>query len=1825
MNLQQSLNKIRHHISLGEIESAENLTRRLRRKRPSHKEVLFLEGCVQYQKGNYREAIQRFRKLLDKQPDNLEVRMNLAVTLLGAGREEEAASLLLEVTAQQPGNHLAWYNLGNACRILGRNEEARDAYLQVLATEPAYAPACNNLSVVCRQLGDYRQAVAYGRRAVALQADAVFYTNLIIALIGSDLPAAYEAACEALQGEAPPMLQALSFPLMVSCCDWQRSCELLPHLQQAAHGRSVPLGILQDMLLSLNTCSDIAPEVIFDIHRCWGAAISRGKAAVLPAACLPAGDDKLNIGYVSGDFSGHSVGLFMNHVLAAHDAAHFRVHCYASNSGDDDMTRKIRQSVHQYRDIRDMSDEDFAAQVRRDGIHILVDLSGHTRNGRLAAFVLRPAPLQMTWLGYPNSTGLAALDYRISDGYAEAEGGTLYTEELLRLPQSFLCFGAFQERPRQARPPLVERGHVTFGSFNDTRKLTPDVIRTWSAILQQLPDSRLVIKARLAGEAVVQENIRREFARHGIEAQRLELRGFTESREAHLDSYREIDIALDTFPYNGTTTTCEALWMGVPVVTLVGRVHAQRVSYSILKNIGIEETVAETEAAYIEQALALARDPALLEGLRRRIPGAIRNSILCDPQRFTRQLENLYRQAWEAKRHSLPEDIHRDGAEAEMPLQAAKDKNALLRAAQQALREERSHEAASLAQQVLASHPHDIDARFVLGTAEYQRRNFARSCELLGAVAEQAPDFIDARLNLGAALQEVGRDEEAVRHYQAVLTQKPDHWLALNNLGKLYHASLQLAKARDCLERSIAIKKDDWLAWFNLGSVYAAQQDYGQAVSHYRQALALQRVAPVYAGLISALKQVGEFGQAYALARRFIEECGIQEAGLAAFSTFYEACAWDMVARHQPALLELAGCEDSQPRYVSSLLLCLVARPEIDPQTLFQIHRSWGDKVSRVCKPFVHDWQRLENVEKLRIAYLSPDFCAHSVGFFLRHVLAAHDQEHFEIICYSRGFQEDAMGAEMRQAVSRFVDVSELATDDLARMIKDDGIHILVDLAGHTGNSALTVLARRPAPLQMSWLGYPNSTGLAALDYRISDGYAEAEGGTLYTEELLRLPQSFLCFGAFQERPRQARPPLVERGHVTFGSFNDTRKLTPDVIRTWSAILQQLPDSRLVIKARLAGEAVVQENIRREFARHGIEAQRLELRGFTESREAHLDSYREIDIALDTFPYNGTTTTCEALWMGVPVVTLVGRVHAQRVSYSILKNIGIEETVAETEAAYIEQALALARDPALLEGLRRRIPGAIRNSILCDPQRFTRQLEDLYRQAWEDRLAADRGFHSSLLQDNGYGIFQRLPESDVYAPLPEEAECARHDGFLFGAARRRQLAAEGRLLEEVPAEIQPPSLITGGWVEALQGPYALRLRQDWLAYLEQQGESVPWQLHQQALDCHAYARHAASAVQGFYARLYGYRILFQLLQQHASLANLQTFARLALAVGEYENCRLALAQIESLVHSGSVELAEPFLPVVASYDEIAPGRDLREWLLASLGEARRLLPAAEGAVETVPVPLRDKSHSSEARRIRLLHNLARSGGTLIAKCLGCMEGVVLLSEIHPKGSERFNPLQQAVQWFHLFDEQALMEIQARGRLNFIQQLDMIEARCHELGKILVVRDWSHYDFTAVPFAPEPSYRFTTAEVLELSGCFSLLRHAIVRHPIDQWLSLSQLSLVKKQLTLEAFLEGYLRYAEHCRDIGFLRYEDFIAAPGTWMERLCDSLDMPFDANFMDKWQHYETISGEVTSERAGREIRKIERRPLDEGTLDAFATNKHYQAAIGMLGYGHPE
>ena len=254
--------------------------------------------------------------------------------------------------------------------------------------------------------------------------------------------------------------------------------------------------------------------------------------------------------------------------------------------------------------------------------------------------------------------------------------------------------------------------------------------------------------------------------------------------------------------------------------------------------------------------------------------------------------------------------------------------------------------------------------------------------------------------------------------------------------------------------------------------------------------------------------------------------------------------------------------------------------------------------------------------------------------------------------------------------------------------------------------------------------------------------------------------------------------------------------------------------------------------------------------------------------------------------------------------------------------------------------------------------------------------------------------------------------------------------------------------------------------------------------------------------------------------------------------------------------------------------------------------------------------------------LRLVHHMARSGGTLISKCLGCMSGVVLLSEIHPLGTNQFNPLVQAQRWYGLLSSQDLYELKTRGRIGFVDAIELIRRRAEDCGQRLLIRDWSHLDFTGVPFVARPAHRLLTAEAL--AARFELLQVCTVRHPLDQWLSLSRLAVVQGRLTLAGFLTGYRRFAEVARGIGFHRYEDFTANPEGVSRALCGDLKLRYDRSFKERWRDYTFVTGDVAGSRAGGEIQPVQRRPVAPALLDAFAANPDYITALGILGYCHP-
>jgi predicted O-linked N-acetylglucosamine transferase (SPINDLY family) len=397
-----------------------------------------------------------------------------------------------------------------------------------------------------------------------------------------------------------------------------------------------------------------------------------------------------------------------------------------------------------------------------------------------------------------------------------------------------------------------------------------------------------------------------------------------------------------------------------------------------------------------------------------------------------------------------------------------------------------------------------------------------------------------------------------------------------------------------------------------------------------------------------------------------------------------------------------------------------------DPGQLFQEHLEWG----RHCphSAMLHKRPSDNEGRPLRIGYLSPDFCSHPVAFFIEPLLARHDRSSFEVFCYSDVAHPDGITTHFRRLVPAWRDIRHLSDDELARRIHADRIDILVDVAGHTANNRLRVFACKPAPLQVTWLGYPNTTGLAAMDYRLTDAWADPPGETehWHSETLIRLQGGFLCYRPL-EGVSVTAPPCLTTRHVTFGSFNNLAKVTPEVIAVWSRLLRRVPTARLLLKTKPLRDKDTQEAVYEQFARYGVDRGRVDLIGWVEKMGDHMGLYGRVDIALDTFPYNGTTTTCEALWMGVPVVTLAGGTHAGRVGVSLLSRIGLSEFIAGTPDEYIELAVQLANDRERLDRLRNHLRGQVAASSLCDAESFARNVEASYRTIWQSQKQLSQG------------------------------------------------------------------------------------------------------------------------------------------------------------------------------------------------------------------------------------------------------------------------------------------------------------------------------------------------------------------------------------------------------------------------------------------------------------------------------------------------------------------
>ena len=599
----------------GKADDAEAAYRKALELKPDYAMAHNNLGNVLEIQGKGDDAEAAYRKALELKPDDAMAYNNLGVLLGERGNPVDAEAVIRKALALKPDYAMAHNNLGNVLEIQGKLEDAMAAYRKAVSLKPDYAEAYNNLGIVLKIRGHCVDAEAAYRTALELKPDyALAYSNL-----GNALKS---------QGR-----------LEDAMASYRKALELDPGFA-SAHG---------NLLLSLNYDDRISQKDIFDESRRWDEAHGAPRSGRRRShANSRDAERRLRIGYVSPDFREHSVSYFLGPLIAGHDRSRFEVFCYAEVTHPDDTTARYRGLADGWHSTVGEKDPAIAARIQEDGIDILVDLAGHTADNRQLVFAARPAPVQVAWLGYPNTTGQSAMDYRISDAIAdpEAPGDALYSETLVRLAGGFLCYGPPADAPEIAGSPALDGGHVTFGSFNNLSKVTPPVVAAWARILDAVPGSRLLIKSRPLADEETRARYLEMFAAHGTDTGRVELLSWIPSKSGHLGAYGRVDIGLDPFPYNGTTTTCEAMWMGVPVITLSGDRHAGRVGASILTRVGLTEFITGTAAAYVEAAMKLADDRDRLSELRHGLRRRLRGSLLCDGAAFTRDVEAAYRDMW---------------------------------------------------------------------------------------------------------------------------------------------------------------------------------------------------------------------------------------------------------------------------------------------------------------------------------------------------------------------------------------------------------------------------------------------------------------------------------------------------------------------------------------------------------------------------------------------------------------------------------------------------------------------------------------------------------------------------------------------------------------------------------------------------------------------------------------------------------------------------------------------------------------------------------------------------------------------------------------------------------------------------------------------------------------------------------------------------------------------------------------------------------------------------------------------------------------------------
>ena len=902
--------------------------------------------------------------------------------------------------------------------------------------------------------------------------------------------------------------------------------------------------------------------------------------------------EKIRIGYVSPDIRRHVVAFFSYALFKCYDKSKFEVYIYAKNE-EDHVTAEFKKCVDKFEMIVFDTPKVAAQKIKDDEIDILVDLAGHTANNCLDILSYKPAPIIVSGIGWFNTTGFKTVDYFMVDKYTDPVGlnEQFFSEKLLRLQHSHFCYMWHDAPSPVTAAPCTKNGYITFVSFNAFTKMTDEMLRLWARILNAVPNSKLFLKGKNFRDEYGKNYTLGRFAAVGISEERLICE---QDETAYLHKYNETDIALDTFPYPGGGTTCDALYMGIPVITLVGERHNSRFGYSLLHNMGLDELCAFSEEEYVQKAVELANDWDRIRDyhltLRRRmITSTLMNDVI-----YMAEVEEAYEKIFHA---------WQEGKE-------------------------------------LPDFPQDAP-------------------EITPELAEEFYNRALHYIELENHENNIVNIKRALYFFEQAVQADKEH------LAEIY---LFMAACR----QELSIYADAYDAICKCGEIIAQSENPEQDFSKTFLAQYHER-----RGSLALLN-----GKSFESAEHYEQAANLSEG-------------------------------DMQLNYVSRALSSLHFL-DISSEDMATTHFQYQNLVKNI-QPFT---TYHEKNPRVKVGYVSQNFTKQAMFSVVLGILSTHDRNKFEVTCYSLSEEEDAYTNIYKDRVEHFENVSNLSCEELAEKIHADNIDILVDLSGHSAGNALPTFAYRPAPVQVSGIAYMTTTGMKAMDYFITDPVIDPIGRheKYFSEKLLHLPSLF-CYAYNSDATTPEGAPCKKNNFVTFGTICHYSKISDGMLHIWKDIFDRLPDAKLIMRAEEFSSISTMNRLYSRMKEIGFNMDQI---NFQPAAVNYLDVIKDLDIILDVYPYSGAITTLDALYMGVPVLTLYGERRDTRFGLSILRNVGLGNWALNSVEDYINSAVAFAQNPDELDNLHKNLRTALQNSNNLSPGVYTKILEQAYLSILDD-------------------------------------------------------------------------------------------------------------------------------------------------------------------------------------------------------------------------------------------------------------------------------------------------------------------------------------------------------------------------------------------------------------------------------------------------------------------------------------------------------------------------